>query len=126
MPGVKSLLAAGAACLFSSAAFAADMPSIAPPPNYGQPLVEDFGGWYLRGDIGFSNQRVSRLDSPGYHDPGITVPPTIGLGFDAAGIVGLGAGYQFNNWLRADVTGEYRRHFNMNRLDIVSVTCDVV
>ena len=29
-------------------------------------------------------------------------------GFDTAGIFGLGVGYQFNNWFRADVTGEYR------------------
>ena len=115
----KALLAAGAACLFSSAAFGADMPSLAPPPNYGPPLAEDLEGWYLRGDIGFSNQRVSRLESPGYHDPGITVAPTIGLGFDAAGIAGLGAGYQFNNWFRTDLTGEYRGRSNMHGLDIV-------
>ena len=87
MRSVKFLFAAGAASLLSSVAFAADMPSIAAPPMYAPPPVEDFGGWYLRGDIGFSNQRVNHLDTPGYHDPGITVPPTIGLGFDTAGIV---------------------------------------
>ena len=73
MRSVKLFLALGAASLFCSGAFAADMP-IAP---YASPL-EDFGGWYLRGDIGFSNQRVNHLDTPGYHDPGITVPPTGG------------------------------------------------
>ena len=36
--------------------------AIAPPP-YAPPVVEDFGGWYLRGDIGFSNQRVDRLNN---------------------------------------------------------------
>ena len=62
MRSVKSLVAAGAATLLSSAAFAADM-AIAPPPQMyaPPPVVEDFGGWYLRGDIGFSNQRVERL-----------------------------------------------------------------
>src|ERR1700704_3996803 len=107
MRSVKSLIAAGAASLLSSGAFAADM-AIMPPPVYAPPPVEDFGGWYLRGDIGFSNQRVKSLDTPGYHDPGITVPPTIGLGFDNAGIFSLGAGYRVNNWFRADVTGEDR------------------
>ena len=59
MRSVKSFIAAGAATLLSSAAFAADM-AIAPPP-YAAPVVEDFGGWYLRGDIGFSNQRVKSI-----------------------------------------------------------------
>jgi len=126
MRSVKFLIAAGAATLMSSAAFAADM-AIAPPPAYAPPpVVEDFGGWYLRGDIGFSNQRVSHLDTPGYHDPGITVPPTIGLGFDSAGIFSLGAGYRFNNWFRADVTGQYRGNANMHGLDIVSFNGAVI
>ena len=59
MRSVKYLLAAGAASLLSSAALAADMP--APPPYYAPPPVEDFGGWYLRGDIGFSNQHVKNI-----------------------------------------------------------------
>src|SRR5665647_1973519 len=66
MRSVKFLVAAGAASLLSSVAFAADM-AIAPPPMYSPaPVVQDFGGWYLRGDIGFSNQRVSdvRLSDP--------------------------------------------------------------
>ena len=64
MRSVKSLIAAGAATLMSTAAFAADMAIAPPPPAYAPPpVVEDFGGWYLRGDIGFSNQRVERLDN---------------------------------------------------------------
>ena len=63
MRSVKSLVAAGAATLLSLGGVrcrhgdraAADY---APPP-----VVEDFGGWYLRGDIGFSNQRVNRLNN---------------------------------------------------------------
>lgn len=43
--------------MFSAMAFAADLP-IAAPPLYAPPA--DFGGWYLRGDIGFSN----RTDAP--------------------------------------------------------------
>src|SRR3981189_1385920 len=107
MRSVKSLVAAGAATLLSSVAFAADMPSIAPPPPmaYAPPPVEDFGGWYLRGDIGFSNQRVNRLNN--VLDAGNT-RSVQHLGFDTAGIFGLGVGYQFNHWFRADVTGEYR------------------
>src|ERR1700676_5461269 len=119
MRSVKSLVAPGAASLLSSGAFAADM-AIMPPPVYAPPPVEDFGGWYLRGDIGFSNQRVHHLDTPGYHDPGITVPPTIGMGFDSDGIFDLGVGYRFNNWFRVDVTGQYRGNAHFHVLDIVS------
>ncbi|MGJ5222346.1 porin family protein, partial [Bradyrhizobium oligotrophicum] len=62
MRSVKSLLAAGAATLISSMAFAADMPIAAPPPMYAPPAPPaDFGGWYLRGDIGFSNQSVKSI-----------------------------------------------------------------
>jgi opacity protein-like surface antigen len=103
MRSVKFLIAAGAATLMSTAAFAADM-AIAPPP-YAPPVVEDFGGWYLRGDIGFSNQRVSRLNN--VLDANAT-NSVQNLTFNTAGIFGLGAGYRFNNWFRADITGEYR------------------
>jgi len=103
MRSVKFFIAAGAATLMSSAAFAADM-AIAPPP-YAPPVVEDFGGWYLRGDIGFSNQRVSRLNNA--LDANATTSVQ-NLNFSTAGIFGLGAGYRFNNWFRMDITGEYR------------------
>jgi opacity protein-like surface antigen len=104
MRSVMSVVAAGAASLLSSMAFAADM-AIAPPPMYGPPPVEEFGGWYLRGDIGFSNQRVNRLNNV---LDATTTSSKQNLAFNSAGIFGLGAGYKFNNWFRADVTGEYR------------------
>jgi opacity protein-like surface antigen len=105
MRSVKSLVAAGAASLFSTMAFAADMPIMPPPMAYAPPPIEDFGGWYLRGDIGFSNQRVDRLNNA------LDVNNTSSvqnLGFNTAGIFGLGVGYRVNNWFRADITGEYR------------------
>jgi opacity protein-like surface antigen len=106
MRSVKSLIAAGTATLISSAAFAADMAIAPPPPMYAPPpVVEDFGGWYLRGDIGFSNQRVDRLNN--VLDAG-AIASVQHLSFNTAGIFGLGAGYRVNNWFRADVTGEWR------------------
>ena len=106
MRSVKFIIAAGAATLLSNAAFAADMAIAPPPPMYAPaPVVEDFGGWYLRGDIGFSNQRVSRLNN--VLDAGNTSSVQTN-NFNSAGIFGLGVGYRVNNWFRADVTGEYR------------------
>jgi opacity protein-like surface antigen len=105
MRSVKYLVAAGAASLLlSPAAFAADM-AIAPPPSYAPPPIEEFAGWYLRGDIGFSNQHVDRLNN--VLDANNTTSVQ-NLGFNTAGIFGLGVGYQFNHWFRADLRGEYR------------------
>ncbi|MDO9060940.1 MAG: outer membrane beta-barrel protein [Bradyrhizobium sp.] len=105
MRSVKFLVAAGAASMLSSVAFAADM-AIMPPPAYAPPpVVEDFGGWYLRGDIGFSNQKVDRLTNA--LDAGLTTQSQT-HSFGTAGIFGLGVGYKVNNWFRADITGEYR------------------
>ena len=117
MRSVKTLVAAGAATLLSSAAFAADM-AIAPPPQmYAPPVVEDFGGWYLRGDIGFSNQRVERLNN--ILDSTVTTSAQ-NLGFNTAGIFGLGVGYKVNNWFRVDVTGEYRGNSQFFGTDRIS------
>ena len=189
MRSVKSLFVAAATALLSTAAVAADMPSIAPPPypqaypqpGYSQPAYqqpayaapapvyaqpapqvyaggggayagggaayggasygsggcvgvacggggsyfgggggfEDFGGWYLRGDIGMSNQKVGSLFNVLYNAPGTGVQ-AVGMGFDSAGIAGLGVGYQINPWLRTDVTAEWRGKANFHGLDIVS------
>jgi opacity protein-like surface antigen len=117
MRSVKFLIAAGAATLMSSAAFAADM-AIAPPPAYAPPpIVEDFGGWYLRGDIGFSNQRVERLNNALDAN---NLTSSQKLSFNTAGIFGLGAGYRFNNWFRADVTGEWRGNSQFHGTDQIT------
>src|SRR5436189_791107 len=105
-------LAAAALIAGVQAASAADLP-VMPPP------AMQFGGWYLRGDIGFSNERVRDIT---FVDPAGNVPVQRNLtkGFDSAGIFDLGIGYQFNPWLRVDVTGQYRMkaHFQgVNSVD---------
>lgn len=113
MRNVKFIAAAGA-ILTSSAAFAADLP-LAPPPYI--PPVVDFGGWYLRGDIGFSNQRVKDIHygrESAYAD---LTSFNQQSSFNTAGIFDLGVGYQFNNWFRADVIGQYRGNSNFVATD---------
>lgn len=110
---VKTMVAAGAVSLLSGAAFAADMPM---PPPY-MPPVQEFGGWYLRGDIGFSNQQVKDVH---YTRESAYTPLTSfdqKSSFDAAGIFGLGVGYQFNNWFRADLVGQYRGNSGFRATD---------
>jgi opacity protein-like surface antigen len=91
---------------------AADLPPLAPPAPV---IVEEVGsGWYLRGDIGFSNQRIKSLDNPGDSAPGIISVTGVGMGFDAAPIADIGVGFQWNNWLRFDATAQFRAaaHFH--------------
>jgi opacity protein-like surface antigen len=109
MRSVKFLVAAAAVTLMSSAAFAADMPSIMPAPmNYGPPPVQDFGGWYLRGDVGVTTSSAKLHDNLYDTLPGGSTITQNGEGFTGGTSWGLGVGYQFNNWFRADITGEYR------------------
>jgi opacity protein-like surface antigen len=111
MQSLRNLALAGATvlALAPAAARGADMPA----PIFKAPPVEDYGGWYLRGDIGITNQQVKKLDSPAF-TPTVTV---LEKGFESAGLFGLGVGYQYNNWLRFDATGEYRANSTFHGLD---------
>lgn len=110
MRSVKFLIAAGAVSLLSQAAFAADL-AIAPSPMYAPPPPADFGGWYLRGDIGMTNQSIKSLNNP---DPNAVLFSSVGIGFDSSMLFDVGVGYQFNNWFRADVTGQWRGRANFH------------
>jgi opacity protein-like surface antigen len=94
---------AGAAAFLATAASAADMPELYPPVHV--PL--EASGWYLRGDIGFTNQRVkeTQFNFIGVQPDSVDV---VSKEFSTGGTFGVGLGYQFNSWLRADITGEYR------------------
>jgi len=87
------------ACAGSGQASAADMPM----PYYGDPPQEkvEFGtGWYIRGDAAYANESMPQIGLDG------------SIGNSSARVstasFGLGFGYKFNNWFRADLTGDYR------------------
>lgn len=96
-----AVLSAALLCLGAAPAYAADIQEA--------PIVEvqQFGGWYLRGDIGMSNQRLDKLDYFRFSEPEV-----FGFNNDGdfdSGITGqIGVGYQFNDWFRGDVTAQYR------------------
>jgi opacity protein-like surface antigen len=120
MRSVKFLVAAGAASLLSSAAFAADMPSIMPAPQpYYAPPQQDFGGWYLRGDIGMTNSK-GKLFNNNYAQVPAGGLQQDGEGFTGGTSYGVGVGYQFNSWFRADITGEYRSRVSFSGTDIAT------
>jgi opacity protein-like surface antigen len=109
---IFALAAAASAVLATGHARAADMPPLLAPP----PMIEEYGGWYLRGDIGMSNQRIK-----GIHHPSFDAAPGFEFldkgGFDSAPIFGVGFGYRHNSWFRWDVTGEYRGGASFHALD---------
>ena len=92
-------------------AIAADMnpPEIDPP----EVDVTEGGtghGWYLRGDLGYN--AVLDADPASYRDFNTTTKTYNNIGFDSyrfgKGFGGsAGVGYQFNEWIRADFSGDY-------------------
>ena len=94
MVSVKGVAFASFAALLSTAASAADM-SFPLPPSVPLPHVEEFSGWYLRGDIGFTNQRVGSTN----YNYGTLAPPdsvqAVSAEFETGGLFGIGMGGQW-------------------------------
>ncbi len=112
----KKILAAAVVAGGCAPAMAADLYE---PPVIEVPVV--VGGWYIRGHIGMSNQDFDGLDSSlydsaaildyGWHDEG---------GFSSAPLFGVGVGYEFTDYLRGDLTVEYRGKSDFEALDYVT------
>jgi opacity protein-like surface antigen len=93
-----------AACAWAVTAIPAAMAADLPAPVYEPvPVPPAPGGWYLRGDIGYKM----------YQDPSVKFEDSLaGVSFsnenlDDTGDIGVGVGYRFNKWLRADITADY-------------------
>lgn len=121
MLSVKTLLPAAVAAMISTAAFGADLPM--PQPVYQQPVVAEpccASAWYLRGDVGVGIMNHADL----IFTPN---PANAAAGFqfqhwsiDDTTIFGVGVGYEFNNWFRADVTAEYRTKAEVRAVGITT------
>jgi opacity protein-like surface antigen len=120
MIGVTTLLIRVAAvAMLSTSAFAADMPAQLPSPQpqiaY-QPIIiaqQPEGAWYLRGfiGVGITSQfdfvfQQNPLNNTNFAIQHASMGDTV--------FFGGGAGYEFNNWLRFDVTAEYRSKAAIN------------
>jgi opacity protein-like surface antigen len=126
MASLKALTLASVAVLaLSRFATAADL--LPPPPEPPPPIAApEFGGWYLRGDVGIAGnaQTPTLVNNP---------DPLAGGGFGAganetfnnttlssSALADVGVGYQVNNWFRADVTGEYRDGGHLQSLYVLN------
>ncbi len=108
-------LAALAVITASPAAHAADF---SPPLPQPAPAVDS---WYLRGYVGVGMNGTPTLDY-------LPAPANVGNGFafDQHSIadttfLGAGVGYEWNNWLRFDFTGEYRGKTQVNARGVYDV-----
>jgi opacity protein-like surface antigen len=108
MVSVRSLTLIGAIALIGTSAHAADL---GPPPMPYQPqVVPVASGWYLRGDVGVGVLDFTQFDHS-QTNPAFVWPPSwqiVQKDIQDTTILGFGIGYEFNNWFRVDVTGEYR------------------
>lgn len=119
MGSLKSIALGGALALGASmAAHAADLGGYPPPPPPEPPVLKGTitSGIYLRGDVGVGVQSVSKYQQDDVAQFGGSF---FGKSDNAAFFAGLGIGYRFNNWLRFDVTGEYRGSSSIGVNDIV-------
>lgn len=107
----KIALVACAGAATAMSAKAADLPQPIP-----QIVVH---GWYLRGDIGYSNQQVDDLDNALYD--AYDDVDNIDKDFDGAPFFAAGIGYRWNHWFRTDITGEYRSKSDFDGSDVGSV-----
>jgi opacity protein-like surface antigen len=87
-----------------------------PPPIYVQPppVIEEFSSWYLRGDVGIginNTYKVDYLPAPGNAGNGFAFDKNSNAD---TFFLGGGVGYEWNNWLRFDVTAEYRARTQVN------------
>jgi opacity protein-like surface antigen len=114
--GITTL--AAIASLAAGAARAADYSQPPPPPQQyiiQQPPAQDCcDGWYLRGFVGVGMNGSNTLDY--LPNPLNAVND---FAFEQHSIadtffIGGGVGYEWNNWLRFDVTGEYRAKTQVN------------
>ncbi len=90
----------------TASAYAADLGLPPPPPlEYPAPCVGCTGPVYLKGFVGSANPEVGDINTELFQFNDFEVNHK---DIKSSPFVGVGIGYEFNSWLRFDVTGEYR------------------
>jgi opacity protein-like surface antigen len=109
MASFRAVIIAGAVAIGAfNVAHAADLDLPPPPPVEAPPPAPVVSGWYLRGDVGYGFNELSN-----FYSNASDTASVVGYGFEGASVGNQvdfdgGVGYQINNWVRFDVTGEYQ------------------
>jgi opacity protein-like surface antigen len=129
MVSVKLFASSAAIGLLSTAALAADLPPpqmYQPPPQFAyQPAPVVSSGWYLRGDVGVGLQRFDDVVHTATNSAFVWPADweIIEKDVQDTTIFGGGVGYQWNNWFRTDVTGEFRTKATVASTGKFSINC---
>jgi opacity protein-like surface antigen len=130
MASLKALTLASVAVLaltrFATAADLLPPPPELPPP----PIIQEFSGWYLRGDVGLavnswapslgiSPDPVAAGRASGFLDANANNSFNNST-LSSSALFDVGVGYQVNNWFRADVTGELRGGGELQSLETLN------
>ena len=95
---------------------AADMPYAPPMDNIDEDRVTFGTGWYLRGDVAAASDVKLSV--------GNVTLPTSNAAFNSWS-AGLGFGYKYNEWVRTDVTADWRSPRNYSGNTTSGVTCQI-
>jgi opacity protein-like surface antigen len=112
---VAAAALAGSATMAGAADFG--IPVHYSPPAVVEPLLAG-GSWYIRGDMGVGIQSMGAWNIGLInHPPKGSVANWLRHSVDDTVIIGGGFGYQFSEWLRGDITAEYRASANFKGAD---------
>jgi opacity protein-like surface antigen len=107
-----------AAALSSSISFAADLPPIVEiPPEI---IPQSYGGWYLRGDIGYASTSVQGVS---YFQGASQTGKFDRYDIDHSWLFSGGIGYQVNDWFRVDLTANYYGKADFDGASALNVAC---
>ena len=107
-----------AAAISSSVSFAADLPPIVEIPP--EVVPQSYGGWYLRGDIGYAKASVEGVT---YFQGATQSGKFEQHDIDNGWLIGGGIGYQVNDWFRVDVTSNYQAQVDFKGSSAQNVAC---
>lgn len=130
-PSLKATLVAGAALgALATAAAPAMAADLIEPVIIEAPVIETvkpFGGWYIRGDVGYSfNKVVDDFEVGGESKFGgqDAIPLFPEQDLEDGFFVGVGVGGHLGQYLRADITADYQFGGEMSSsLDVAGAGC---
>lgn len=116
MKHIRSIMLASIALVIgnTAGALAADLG----PEVYKSDVEASYGGccegFYFKGFTGMTNQRVDDITSDVIANGDFSIRSK---DFESSPLFGIGVGYEWNQWLRFDVTGEYRGNATFHGAD---------